>query len=198
MDTSLADIAAVTRNDEGWGGNGLWLFAILALMNGGFGGWGNNRYGAGDYGTFATAASQQEILFGQHFQGLTNQINQTGQALDNKIDRIGNGIADLGYANQSLINNAQTVLGGAINAEGRAVQMQVAEGFCETQKAIHAEGEATRALIQQNKIEDLRDRISQLEMNNAMCGVVRYPMASAYYAPNPFCNCGGNGCGCGA
>lgn len=184
METSLADIAAVTRNDEcGFGGNGLWLFAILALMNGGFG-WGNNR----GYNGFEqyTSAQSQEILFGQQFQGL-----------DNKIDRIGNGIADIGYATQGLINGAQTVLGGAINAEGRALQMQMAEGFCETQKAIHAENEATRALIQQNKIEGLRDRISQLEMNNAMCGVVRYPLASTYYAGNnPFCNCN-NGCGCG-
>lgn len=69
MDASLADIAAVTRNDEGcFGGNGLWLFAILALMNGGFG-WGNRgNYGAGDYGQFATAASQQESCLDSSFR----------------------------------------------------------------------------------------------------------------------------------
>lgn len=162
MDTSLADIAAVTRDNNGFGGNGLWLFAILALMNGGFGGWNRN----GDYGQFATAASQQEILFGQQFQ-----------ALDNKIDRLGNGIADATYA----LNNS-------ITGEGRNLQMQMAAGFCETQKAIHAEGEATRAMIQQNKIESLQGQINQLQLQAAMCGVVRYPMSMAYSAGgSPFC-----------
>lgn len=193
METSLADIAAVTNGGNGgFGNNGLWLFAILALMGGGFGGW-NNR--GADYGTYATAASQQEILFGQQFQGLNNAINSQAQAIDNKIDRIGNGIADATFALNNNINGVQTNLGGAIATEGRTAQMQIANGFCETQKAIHAEGEATRAMIQQNKIESLQARINQLEMSNAMCGVVRYPTASTYYAgTNPFC---GNGCGCG-
>lgn len=46
MDTmSAADIAAVTgRNDGfGFGNEGLWLFAILALMGGGFGNWGGRN-----------------------------------------------------------------------------------------------------------------------------------------------------------
>lgn len=200
MDTSLADIAAVTRDNDGWGnGNGLWLFAILALMGGGFGNWGNRGYdrGAADYGTFATAASQQEILFGQRFSDL-----------DNKIDRgftsIGNGIADATFALNNTVTN-----------EGRGIQMQLADCCCTTQRntdalrydmaqgnaaimaAIGADGEKTRAMIQQNKIEALRDKVSALELNQALCGVVRYPNAMTYNAGNsPFCNYNG-GCGCG-
>lgn len=51
---------------------------------------------------------------------------------------------------------------------------------------------------QENKIEALRDKINGLELQNAMNGVVRYPMSTAYNAGyNPFCNCGQNyGC-CG-
>ena len=63
---SLADLAAV--NNEGFGGNGAWWIIILflfAFMNGGFGF--NN---VGDFGQYATAASQQQILFGQEFQNL--------------------------------------------------------------------------------------------------------------------------------
>lgn len=163
MEASIADIAAVTRDNGGFGGsNGLWLFAILALMGGGFGGW--NR--GSDFGQYATAASQQEILFGQRFSNL-----------DNKLDRLGNGIADATYA----LNNT-------ITGEGRALQSQIATGFCETQKAIHAEGEATRAMIQQDKIASLQGQISQLQLQAAMCGVVRYPMATTYTSGgNPFC-----------
>jgi len=39
---TAADIAAINGNENGWGGM-IWLFAILALMGGGFGGWGNNN-----------------------------------------------------------------------------------------------------------------------------------------------------------
>lgn len=201
MDTSLADIAAVTRDNDGWGcGNsGLWLFAILALMGGGFGGWGNRT---GDFGQYATAASQTEILLGQQFQGVNSAINSQAQALDNKIDRLGNGVADATFA----LNNS-------ITGEGRALQMQLAECCCgnkeataqvrydlanfaaATREAIHADGEATRAMLQQNKIESLQGQISQLQLQAALCGVVRYPQATTYTSgSNPFCGCG-NGCG---
>ena len=185
---SLSDIAAVTRNNDcdGWGNGGAWWIIILFLfvfMNGGF--WGNRQ---GEFGQYATAATQQEILFGQQF----------GQ-LNDRLTNIGNGICDSTFA----LNNS-------ITAEGRALQGQLAECCCENRlatanlgaqvdrqtcditAAIHAEGEATRALIQTNEIQALRDKVSALEMDNRFCGVVRYPMSYSYSAGNsPFCG----GCG---
>lgn len=100
MDTTMspADFSAIMGNENGFGGNGAWWIIILFLffMNGG---WRNN----GDYGQFATAASQQDILFGQKFSDL-----------DNKIDRIGYGIADATFS----LNNS-------INAEARGLQTQI-------------------------------------------------------------------------
>ena len=68
-------------------------------------------------------------------------------------------------------------------------------------QAIQQDGEATRQMMQQNKIEALQQKVQGLELQNAVAGVVRYPMSTAYNAGyNPFCNCGngcGNGCGCG-
>ena len=187
MPFSLSDVAAVTRdgNDGAFGGNGAWWIIILFLfvfMGGGL--WGNR----GDYGQYATAATQQEILFGQQF----------GQ-LNDRLTNIGNGICDSTFA----LNNS-------ITAEGRALQGQLAECCCENRlatanlgaqvdrqtcditAAIHAEGEATRALIQTNEIQALRDKVNALEMDNRFCGVVRYPMSYSYSAGNsPFCG----GCG---
>jgi len=184
---TLSDIAAVNGHD-GFGGANSWVLIILfALIFGGGNFFGNKSTGVNDY---ATAASQQEILFGQQFQGL-----------DNKIDRIGNGIADATFA----LNNA-------ITTEGRSMQTALANCCCENQKnvdavrfdmanyaasiqtAIHTEAEATRNLLQQNKIESLQGQINQLSLNASLAGVVRYPAASTYNAgANPFC---GSGC-CG-
>lgn len=177
MDTSLADIAAVTRDNDGWGnGNGLWLFAILALMGGGFG-WGNRNNG--DYGQYATAASQQEILFGQRFS-----------EIDNKIDRgftsIGNGISDATYA----LNNAINTVGSKVDAN----KYEAALGFASVNANIDNKFAALERTQLEQRIADQAGQIQQLQLQAAMCGVVRYPLASTYtVGGNPFCNCG---CGC--
>ena len=187
---SLSDLrAAVDGCNDGLGNGGAWWIIILFLvvfMGGGF--WGNRQ---GDFGQYATAASQQEILFGQQF----------GQ-LNDRLTNIGNGICDSTFA----LNNT-------ITTEGRNLSTQLAQCCCDNRlatanlsaqmnqntcdivNAIHAEGESTRALIQTNEIQALRDKVSSLEMDNRMCGVVRYPMGYTYNAgPSPFCGC--NSC-CG-
>ena len=60
-------------------------------------------------------------------------------------------------------------------------------GTANTQKILDA--------ISQNKIEALQAKISQLELQQAVAGVVRYPTQYAYNAgQSPFC---GGACGCG-
>ena len=99
---SLSDIAAVTRgaNDENGWGSGWFLIVVLFLFMFGFGGNGWNRQG--EFGQYATAASQQEILFGQQF----------GQ-LNDRLTNIGNGICNLCYEMQGGIGQ----LGGRACAE---------------------------------------------------------------------------------
>lgn len=179
-DYSLADVAAAAGNENGFGNGGWILILLFAMIFGGGNGFFGNRDGFGQY---ATAASQQEILFGQQFQNL-----------DNKMDRIGNGIADATFALNNSINN----VGG-----------QVANCCCTTQRAIDGvnyNGAINTAAINANttaqtqRILDamceaenarLRDRIQTLELKEAMCGVVRYPQTFAYNAgANPFCGCG--------
>ena len=125
-----------------------------------------------------------------------------------------NGIADATFALNNSIKDGNYNVSGTVVGEGRALQMQLANCCCENKEAtaqvrydmanfnnaqltaIHAEGEATRAMLQQNKIESLQGQINNLQLQNAMCGVVRYPMATTYSSgANPFCNCG-QGCGC--
>lgn len=45
--------------------------------------------------------------------------------------------------------------------QAQALQAQLANCCCDLKTAIHAEGEATRGLIQGNTIQDLRDRLAE-------------------------------------
>ena len=200
MDTpSLSDIAAVTKDNEGFAGNGAWWIIILFVVLFGANGLGfNNR---GELGEYATAASQQEILFGQQFQGLNDKLNSIGNgicdstfALNNAITTVGSSVMDAKYDNAIRLADMNTNL-----------QTQ----FCDTQRAIDAVNcnvsqqtaainanieakfaEAEKAQLQR-ELDAANNRITALEADNRMQGVVRYPMGYAYNAgPSPFCGCG--------
>lgn len=76
------------------------------------------------------------------------------------------------------VNYNQALNTAAINANVTA----------QTQKVLDA--------ISGNRMADMQQQINQLQLQNAVSGVVRYPNASTYYAgTNPFCNCGSPCCG---
>ena len=190
---SLSDLRAATGDGNGFGGNGAWWMVILFLicfMGGGF--WGNRQ---GEFGQYATAASQQEILFGQHF----------GQ-LNDRLTNLGNGVCNLGFEMQGGIGQlgkevalAQagtntTIMQTGNNCDNRLatanLSAQMDRQTCDITNAIRAEGEQTRALMQANEIQQLRDKVNALQMDNRMYGVVRYPNGYTYTA-GQFCGCGG-------
>lgn len=170
---SLADISSVLNKDNGLGGNAFVLIVVLFLFM-------FMRNGIPVSGTVEGNSSTYEILQGQQFQ-----------SLNDKIDRVNNGICDGTFA----LNNS-------ITSEGRATQLGLAgvnanidKSTCQITTAIHSEGERTRAMLQQNEMQRLRDELANAKADARMCGVVRYPLASTYNAgANPYF---GNGCGCG-
>jgi hypothetical protein len=193
---SLSDISAVAKDGGMFGGNGggIWIFAliILLIISGG-GLFGGNR--GGDIGSYATAASQQEILFGQQFQGL-----------DNKIDRLGNGICDSTYALNNSINAVTQTVGGMVTTEGRAMQTQLANCCCENQRnvdtlryemanmacGINSNIDSKFAALEKAQFEQTianqAQQINQLYLAQQMAGVVRFPMSSTWnMGSNPFC-----------
>ena len=194
---TLSDLAAVTRDKDGAGTSGAWWIIILflfVLMSGG-GGFG---FGArqGELGQYATAASQQDILFGQHFG-----------RIDDRLTNIGNGICNFGYEMQGSLGQlgkemalAQNGTNMAIMQSANGIQAQLAECCCTTQRAIdgvNANMEAKFAALEKSQLEqriaEQSARIASLEMDNRMYGVVRYPNGYAYNAgPSPFCACGCN------
>jgi hypothetical protein len=192
---SLSDISAVAKDGGMFGGGGgIWIFALIILLIISKGGILGGNQGA-DIGTYATAASQQEILFGQQFQGL-----------DNKIDRLGNGICDSTYALNNAINSAAQTVGGMVTTEGRAMQMQLADCCCENQRnvdalryemanmicGVNSNIDNKFAALEKSQFEQTianqAQRINQLYLAQQMAGVVRFPMTSTWnMGSNPFC-----------
>ena len=188
---SLADIraAAEDRNEEGWGGGWFWIVVLFLFMfgMGGFGGFG------GQNGALTRAEMQQGFD--------TAEVTR-------KLDGLSYGLSDGFYAqNTTMLNGFAGVTSAVRDAQFAAqqcccetnrnidsVRYDAQKNTCDITTAIHAEGEATRALIQKNEMQSLRDRLQQMELREAMCGVVRYPMATTYTSGgNPFCGCN-NGC----
>lgn len=208
---SAADIAAVTGHNcygyDGFaGGNSIiWVILLIAIMGGGFG-W-NNR-SAELYGRTATV---EDVNTNSNFTRLENQVRANENYIQQGFTNIGNGIANLGYESARQIGDLKYDLATKTNQ----LSSQMATCCCETKGLImenrYLEAQNTAAInanttaqtqkildaLAQNKIESLQGRINQLELQNAVAGVVRYPNGMTYNAgTSPFCNCN-TGCNCG-
>lgn len=196
-------------------GGGLWLFAILALMwGGGFGGFGNNGLAnAIGYENLATSnevqrgfdnqnamANQREILSAvtsgtaqsvaatnQVFHDLVGYVGDKYNELDRDVLMVNSGIQQ-SIANQNQCCCDTKMLISETAAQNRYDALKNtndinAVTIGQTQKILDA--------MAQNKIEALQNKVNQLELAQAVSGVVRYPSSMAYSAgTSPFCNCG--------
>lgn len=200
---------------DDFSGGGLWLFAILALMwGGGFGGFGNAGFAnAIGYQNLATQndvqrgfdnqnsmGNQREILSAvtngtaqsvaatnQVFHDLIGYVGDKYNELDRDVLSLGAGIQQV-IANQNDCCCSTKMLISETAAQNRYDALKNtndinAVTIGQTQKILDA--------ISQNKIEALQGRVNQLELQNAVSGVVRYPSTATYNAGgSPFCNCG--------
>lgn len=180
---------------EWGGGDGLWLFALLILFGmGGFGGFG---YGRGVDGRCATV---EDLNNSANFTRLESQVMNNGNRIEYKADAVQNGICTLGYEMAQQFSDTRAQLADCCceqrvslantNAHiDQATSLINANITAQTQKVLDK--------LAEDKIAALQGRISQLELQQAVCGVVRYPTSYTYNAgASPFCG-GGYSCGCG-
>ena len=199
MTVSDSGTPMVMGGDCFGGGGFIWAFLIFALLmgNGGFGFGGNNGNSNAiqndinrGFDSQNSAANQREIL------NSTNQVYHDVVAnLGDKYSELARDIAGVNAGvSQAIANQCQ------LNGD---LKLQISEGFGQSRydsamntAAINAVTTAqTQKILDtlaQNKIESLQGRINQLELQSAMCGVVKYPLSTTYSAGgSPFCNCGG-------
>lgn len=194
---TASDVALMSRNNDGFGfGNeGLWLFAILALMGGGNGPFGNGRDRAATVGD-VQRASDFQALERQNNEGVaaTRQgvYDVAGAIKDGNYNILGE-IRDLETANNTNFANMQKCCCETLRAID-SVNYNGAINTAAINATTTAQTQKILDVLAQNKIEALQNQVNQLYIQNAMCGVVRYPNAWTYNAgTSPFCN---TGCNC--
>lgn len=218
-DYSLSDIRAATGGDDMFGGNSAWWILILFFLFSG-GGWNNRGYGE-------RVATTDDVQRGFDTQTIVG-----------KLDGITNGMCDGFYAvNTGMLNGFHGVdnalcsgfysVNDAIqqsrfdaqkcccetNRNIDAVRYEASKNTCDITSAIHAEGEQTRALINANTMQALRDKLadkdrdlmtanfqlSQQAQNATLINELRPCARPAYITCSPYTSYdfGRNGFGCG-
>lgn len=197
---SAADIAAVTNrgyNDGfGFGGDGgfFWIFALLLLpmLNG----------GGGLFGNRGNAVTEADLCNANSFSELKGSVGRLSDQLGNAYTGLQNGICNLGYELQRMLNTLSAQIAQCcceIKSAIDNVRFEMANYHADTNAVTVATGQkildklSAMELAQKDAtIGQMAQRIGQLELREAMCGVVRYPMATSYVSNcNPF-NWGGN------
>lgn len=180
---SASDVALLNRGDMGWGDNSfMWIFALLLLGSGNFG-FGGNR-----------GVTEADLCNANSFTELKNSVMNVSDQIGSMNIGLTKGLCDMGYTTLAQFNQ---------------LEQQLSECCCTTQRAIDsvkfdmanyfaASNANTTAGIQKildkmaaDKEAAQAARIQQLELNQALCGVVRYPTSMTYATScNPFFGCG--------
>jgi hypothetical protein len=212
---SLADVAAMNgNNNEAWMNNPFIYLVWLALLgNGGIFG---NRNGYGD-AAVQGALTRSDLFEGFNNQDVNGQLRGITNGLCDGFYAINNSLKDGFYGTQAAVKDGFYETQGAIkdcccttNRNIDAVRFDMSKGFCDVAGAIHAEGEATRALINANTMQALRDKLdekdrelltanfqlSQFAQNQYLVNEIRPCARPAYITCSPYTTA--SFCGCGA
>ena len=217
---SASDVALLSGNNgfgNGWGDGGafMWIFALLILANGGFGGWGNNGFAnAIGYENLATSnevqrgfdnqnqmANQREILSAvtngtaQSVAATNQTFHDTLGVITDKYSELQRDVAGLAVGQANALANQN-----ACCCETKQMIMQNnydgAMRDAATNANITAQIQSVKDMIAQDKIESLQAQVSQLQLAQATNGVLRFPNSWSYGAgqfPPIFGGCCGNG-----
>lgn len=212
---SLSDIAALMNNRDNDGfleGNGIIILMLFFLI---FGYGGNNAFGN-------NAAMQGALTRAELYDGLNDNT------VIRKLDGITQGLCDGFYAQNTTMLQGFNTIGSQIsenrfaaqqcccetNRNIDAVRYEAAKNTCDIIRAIEKDGDATRALINANTMQALRDKvteqgqmlqtanftISQLNQNETLINRLNPTPKPAYITCSPYQSQiyawnGINGCG---
>ena len=202
MSPAAQPVYSVGGGDSDNGGAWMWVMMLFFLLAWGGGGGG---FGFGNQGAAEGALTRADLCNEFNFNNLNRSMLGIQDGLCDGFYAMNNGILNGFFGTEGAIAEnrfAQQNCCCETNRNIDAVRYENSQQTCEIANAIHAEGEATRALINANVMQDLRDRLQDEKLANSQCAQNAYlinqlqPVAKpAYitcspYAANSGC-CGG-------
>ena len=186
---SPADIVAMNGGGANEWMNNPFIYLVWLALLGNNGGIFGNRGGAE---ALQGAITRSDLFEGFNNQEVNNQLRGLTNGLCDGFYATRQGISDLGYAVKDCCCTT--------NRNIDAVRFENAQNTCAITNAIHAEGETTRALINANMIQDLRDKLeardrdilvrdfqlSQLAQNATLINELRPCAKPAYITCSPY------------
>lgn len=214
---SAGDILALTRDQDGMSNawNNPFIYLVWLALLGGNGGF----FGRRDDSTLQSSLTRSDLFEGFNNQDVNSQLRGITNGLCDGFYAVNNGLKDGFYGIQSALAENRFAQQNCCCEIKSGIKDLSAEGYrntCEITTAIHAEGEATRALINSNTMQELRDKLaerdrdlqtvqfqlSQQAQNATLIGTLRpfpqpaYITCSPYQSANGTCGSSYN-CGCG-
>ena len=197
MDSGLSasDVAMLNNNGFGDGNAFLWIFALLILANGGFGGgFGNNG------NTNAIQADVNRGFDNQNLQAQTRDIlGAVTAGTAQTVAATNQTFHDNLMAMQGLYNETQRDISALAMGQANILANQN-ECCCTTKQMIMqnnydgamrdaatnanftAQIQSVKDMIAQNKIESLQAQVTQLQLAQATCGIMRFPNSWSFDA----------------
>ena len=197
---TASDVLALTRNDENEMWNNPFIYLVWLAVLGGGGLFGNR-------GEVQGAITRSDLFEGFNSQDVNGQLRGITSGICDGFYATNSGLKDGFYGIQgALAENrfAQQSCCCETNRNIDAVRYEGAQNTCAITNAIHAEGELTRALINANTVQELRDKLeardrevmirdfqlSQQAQSAALIGELRPCAKPAYITCSPYTSAG--------
>lgn len=182
-------------NNDNMGWSWIWIILIFLFCGRGFG------YGNGENAVLSDEFIKRDIF------NTNSNVSAQGCATQKEV-------IESRYTTQLGLQGLQASQDACCCATQRAIDSVKAEAYkntCDITTAIHAEGEATRALINAQAMQDLRDRLadrdrelmtanfqlSQQAQSANIISTLQPTPKPAYLTCSPYFAYGYNPCGCG-
>ena len=195
---TASDVLALTRNNnenEMW--NNPFIYLVWLAVLGGGGLFGNRN------GELQGAITRSDLFEGFNNQDINGQLRGITNGLCDGFYALNSGIKDGFYGTQAALAENRFAAQNCCCETNRnidAVRYEGAQNTCAITSAIHAEGEATRALINSNVMQELRDKLeardrdilvrdfqlSQLAQTSSLIGELRPCAKPAYITCSPY------------
>lgn len=179
MEYDLSDIRAATANDGMFGGNGgIWALLLLFLFAGNGFGW---------VGRNGNPVTEADLCNANSFSDLKNAVGRLSDSQAAIARQTDNAICQLGYQalqNTNLLERQIADCCCQNQLATQSVKFDMANYAAGTNAAIAEHTQKVLDAISGNRMADMQNQINQLQLQAALCGVIRYPTATTYAVPS--------------